>query len=282
MNLSVVFVAYRNQFLSGMSIQKFPLAAIQKVRQYITSALMLPDSERQPPSIKTYEEIDELPEPDSLDALGDLFRFASPVDEEPSPSVSGGRWQVSAVNPAAALLKLPGLWLKRDFRLVSYFYRAENSGRGLVWAVPENWSTTAMLEKAIADFSADYHTPPKPEGALEDCMEAIEGDGSVVSYLVASILKREFREFGTLGSQVRWGNHRLIDAIPDKLQPYIQEELPPDFAPKVRILQDGRAAVEFFSCRVKSPVAICRHVDQYNPGSYVSKSSDRAIAIPTK
>jgi len=40
--------------------------------------------------------------------------------------------------------------------------------------------------------------PPRPHGALDDFMDAIEGDGSAWSYLSASLFAREAAELGAL------------------------------------------------------------------------------------
>jgi hypothetical protein len=261
-----------------MSIQKFPLATIQKVRQYIQSALVLPDSEQQPPSTKTFEEDEELPEPESLDALGDLFKFGGPSDLSETATTTDGRWQVSAVNPGDALIRLPGLSLKPGLRFVGYTYRGEKIGKGMVWAVPEVWSVTAELEKALSD-QLDITHPPHPNQALPEVMAAIEGDRSVASFMVASILRRELLEFGAAGNQCRWTHHRLVDGIPNTVIPEWRTEPPKEFSPRVRLFPDGRAAVEFFTCRVAAPTAIFRHIDQYPADSYSLTSLDRAIAL---
>jgi hypothetical protein len=261
-----------------MSIQKFPLASIQKVRQYIQAALTLPDSEREPPSTVTFEDSEEMPEPESLDALGDLFKFGGPPGIIDSSATADGRWFVSAVNPADALIRLPGLSLKSKLRLVGYVYRAERSGRGVVWGVPEAVGATAELEKALSD-DLDITQPPQPEQAINGVMNTIQGDRSVVSFIVASILRRELVEFGAAGKYCRWTHHRLIDGIPNSVIPEWRTDPPKDFAPRARIFPDGRAAVEFFTCRVAAPTAIFRHIDQYPSDSYDLTSLDRAIAL---
>jgi hypothetical protein len=261
-----------------MSIQKFPLASIQKVRQYIQAALTLPDSEREPPSTVTFEDSEEMPEPESLDALGDLFKFGGPPGIIDSSASADGRWLVSAVNPADALIRLPGLTLKPGLRLVGYLYRAERSSRGVVWGVPEAIGTTAELEKVLSN-QLDANHPPQPPQAIDGIMNAMAGDRSVVSFIVASILWRELVEFGAAGKYCRWTHHRLIDGIPNTVIPEWRTDPPKDFAPRARIFPDGRAAVEFFTCRVATPTAIFRHIDQYPPGSYSLTSLDRAIAL---
>jgi len=259
-----------------MAIQKFPLTTLQKVRQYVKSTLVLPQSE-QHPTWTSAKSADELPEPDSLDALGDLFRFGGVFEGQLSASTPG-HWLVSTLNPGAALLKLPGLQLKSGFRLISYLYRAKSNGAGVVWAIPEAFGTTAQLEKAIATAGA-LDQPPKPEFALTDFMQAIEGDRSPQSFILASILRRELLEIGALGQHRNWGHHCLIDLAPAQVTWQWQTDPPKDLSPKVRLLPDHQAAVEFFSCRTAAPVALFRHIDQYLPGQYKANSTDRVMAI---
>lgn len=263
-----------------MTIQIIPLATAQKIRQHIQTLLALPDSENQPKT-RTTNAVDELPEPQSLDELGDLFNVASGSDIEiPMPNTEG-RWFLSVVNPGTALNKLPGLQLKADWRLVTYLYRTESHGFGQIWAVPENQSTTADLELALTDAGSET-VPPRPLGALDQVMDAVEGDRTPPSFFMASLFQRELAEFGRWGKACQWVHHRLIDSPPTKAQWKWQTEQPKDFSPKVRILPDGKAAVEFFTCRTTAPVAIFRHVDQYLISGYTCKSADKAIATPIR
>ncbi|WP_225852789.1 hypothetical protein, partial [Haemophilus parainfluenzae] len=75
--------------------------------------------------------------------VGDL-----PEDYLPAPNTDG-RWFVSTVNPAEALAKLPGLWVRAGIRLVTYFMHSGDSGVGVTVALPALLSTTERLEAAI-------------------------------------------------------------------------------------------------------------------------------------
>ncbi len=258
-----------------MSIQTFSLSAIQKVRDYIQVALTLPDAEQQ---ARYAQGVEEIPEPESIDDLSDLFKYGGVSSGVVAKSDRPQHWFISTVNPGATLIKLPGLRLKPSLRLVSYLYRAENSGVGMVWAVPEEMGTTAQLEKALqgCDTLAKF---PRPSGALEQVMHAFEGDRSPASFLVASILRRELQEFGALGDRRNWSHHRLVEQVPAKADWQWRVTPPPNLAPKVRLFPDGRAAVEFFSCRVTRPATLYRHLDQYPADQYQAVSLDKAIAV---
>jgi hypothetical protein len=261
-----------------MAIQKFPLAAVSKVRQYIQNALALVEIEQQSYTWTSLQETDELPEPESLDDLSSVFSFGGLSAEElPAPN-SSGRWFVSTVNPAAALLKLPVLRLKPEFRLVSYLCRTKHEGIGVVFAVPEALSTTAQLEEALAN-SGTIAQPPQPKGRMKHFMEAIEGDCSPTSFLIASIVRRELQEFGAWGQRCSWSHHRLIDTIPPRVKWQWQTSQPKDLSPKVKVISDGQAAVEFFTCRIHHPIAIYRHLDYYPATQYKPNSLDKAVAL---
>jgi hypothetical protein len=260
-----------------MAVQKFLLKPIQKVRQYIRYSLALPDIEGTSKFSNGLSNDYQMPEPTSVDDLSELFTWGSAVDAELSSSHPYEHWSVSTVNPAAALLGLPGLHLRSGFRLVSYLYRFESKGVGVVWALPEELSTTAQLEKALP-YSGSISQVPKPDGALPHFMDAIEGDRSPASFLIASILRRELEEFGALGDRCDWTHHRLIDTVPAEIEWKWTSEQLKSLSPKVKVLPDGQAAAEFFTCRTTPAPTLYRHTDYYPVGQYKPNSLDKVIA----
>ncbi len=250
-----------------MALQKFPVAAVQKIRQYIRTYLTLPAGEQHPEKALSNLDLEDLPEPDSLTALGDLFRLGSFEDHDiPAPNTNG-QWFISTANPTLLVSKLPGLKFRPDYRLVTFLYRQGKNGVGATWAVPEQFSNTAVLEHAIAT-AGDHNHPPQPQGALDHFMAAVEGNFSPQSLLAAAILQRELTEFGRVGSLGQWQYHRFIAGVPPQRQWQWQGKQPQNFAPKVQLLPEQRAAVEFFTCRVVAPISIVRHVAQYSTQSY--------------
>ena len=144
---------------SVMSVQKIQLEALQKIRQHIQQGFALSESENRPRSRSSFDEATEIPEPDSLSDLGDLFHFGSSMDEPSHAPNRRGEWFISATNPGAVLMKLPGLKLKPNVRLVGYLQRQSDDGIGVIWAVPESLSTTAQLEKALTSSGDSTHPP---------------------------------------------------------------------------------------------------------------------------
>lgn len=262
-----------------MSIQIVPLETLQKIRQYLKSTLVLPVGENNPQSGSLTAD-EEPPEPDSLGELGGLFNFGGAPELETHAPNANGKWFVSAANPGAALLKLPGLRLKPEMRLVTYLYRLPQEGVGVTWAVPEALSTTAQLQVVLDQDLKGL--PPQPAGALTSAMEAIEGDRSPLSFIIASLLQRELQEFGASGKRQDWSHHRLVSGLPAQVPWQWHTNPPKDLSPKVLIYPDGRAAIEFFSCRIVNPVAIFQHIDQYPATGYNSMQKSRAIASPKR
>ncbi|MEX0267584.1 hypothetical protein AB3R30_00435 [Leptolyngbyaceae cyanobacterium UHCC 1019] len=265
-----------------MPIQIISLDTCQKIRQHIVNALRVPNAENQPRS-QTELNDEEPPEPDSLSDLGSLFGLGGMPELETYAPNCNGQWFISAADPGAALMKLPGLKLKPTLRLVTYLLRAGTDGMGAVWAVPEMLSTTAHLQKVLGGCGTGVLRIPQPAGALADVMDSLEGDRSPLSFLIASILRHELKEMGALGKSCDWSYHRLINALPSQRNWQWRVPTPPkDLSPKVMIYPDNRAATEFFTCRIAAPVAIYQHVDQYAADHYKANSISRAIAIPKK
>jgi hypothetical protein len=260
-----------------MAFQRYPLATVQKVSQFIRETLVLPPHEQQPGKFSPQDD-DDGPIPDSLNALGDLFRVGDlPEDNVPAPN-SEGRWFVSTLDPANALTKLPGLWMRPGIRLVTYLRQDSNGGLGATVALPGLLSTTEYLEDAINNITATDQVP-KPMGALPNLMVGIEGDGSLASFLTASIFTREVREFGRFGRYSRWMHHRFVAAPPQQIPWQWRTKMPEDFSPKVVLRQDAEVIVEFYSCRVQKPIALFRHLDRYPPNSYTAENQDQVVAV---
>ncbi len=260
-----------------MTIQTISIESLQKVRQYVKQSLSLPDVESFSPRLNELDMYEEIPEPDSLDALGGVFNMGGLSDFQPDGGEhADGSWAISVVNPGDVLYKLPGLSLKTTLHLVGFVFRGKTDGKGIVWALPEDYCTTDYLEEALA-FAQGIDHPPQPAAALPDFMEAIEGDRSSNSFFIASVLRRELLEFGAAGVAQTWTHHRFVDAVPKAIKPYWGNDRPKNLQPKLNHLPDGRVALEFFTCRVKPPIAIVRHVDQYSADQYTAKSTQRVV-----
>ncbi len=262
-----------------MTTQIIPLESLQKIQKFLRSTLVLPAAELSPGLNATSDLVGTMPVPTSLSGLGDLFRVGSSLEDGGSMPNDQGQWFLSIVDPATTINRLPGLSVKPGFRLATYLLRSREQGWGQTIALPEKLAGTAQLAAALA--AADQaKNPPQPVGALPDLMAAIAGDEQPMSFMIASILRRELQEFGCLGEeQQMWHRHRYIAAAPTQARWQWRTEAAPDLRPRIRILPDDRIAVEFFSCRVHPSIAIFQHLDQYEIGSYVAQSIDRPLAF---
>ena len=113
-------------------------------------------------------------------------------------------WYKSEADPNYILDCFPALHLKKGYILRAYqFSDGRGNGSGFVWAMPQ--AAPFPDYKDCPRLESHFLKPPKPPGALESVMEAIEGDGSPMSYLCASIFAREVKEFGAVWHGCSWG-----------------------------------------------------------------------------
>ncbi|MEL6224793.1 MAG: hypothetical protein AAFR31_19350 [Cyanobacteria bacterium J06627_8] len=258
-------------------MQTFSVAPLRKVRKYIQKSFHKSEVESLSSQFFSSDDDSNVPEPDSLGALGSIFDMGGVADFETDLSTvpEGGIWIISGTNPADVLFKLPGLMLKPKVRLVSFTFQKDTDGKGSSWAVPEQYCTTEYLERAL-EAANGAQSPPHPPEALPNVMDALEGDRSTVSFFIASIFRRELLEFGAKGVFQRWSHHRLIDKVPSAIQPY-WDDCPEVLQPSFRTLGDGTVVTEFFTCRVVPPVMIVRHLDQYPSNGYTPMSKNQVL-----
>ncbi|MEM7063199.1 MAG: hypothetical protein AAF572_08540 [Cyanobacteria bacterium P01_B01_bin.77] len=260
-----------------MSSQQFPINSLQNLRRSLKQQLVLPACEHTP----SYFAEEDMPEPESLASLSNLFRKGGITHTDGSTPNANGKWFISTVDASTVLKHLPGITLKPNYCLVTYLYRIRraqaNHGGSVTWAIANQLSTTSHLEVALTT-AGDHNTPPYPEGALLNYMTAVTGNLKASSFLVASILQRELQEFGRCGKFHRWQHHRLIGSVPKQRSWQWHMEQPKNLVPKVHILPNSKVAVEFYTCRILPPVSIFRHIDRYSANNYVAKASNQAVA----
>jgi hypothetical protein len=138
---------------------------------------------------------------------------------------------------------------------------------------------------------------PKPYDALDDVMEAIEGDDTAEAYWQASLLRRELKDFGAMWHGYVWLPHYVVDADPlagprdENADPMRTPQTPPrewtwrepkptDWAPRV-VLEPDRAVVTFYTFSGFDKEAIYRHVDVYRRGKYRPRVEEAKIAEGT-
>ena len=126
---------------------------------------------------------------------------------------------------------------------------------------------------------------PRPEGALSNAMEAIEGDGTPWSYLSASIFARELAELGARWHGQVWSTHTVLDGDPwrhphhwadhyegpterDNWQ-WLRSE-PSEWGPVV-LCEGDCVTVTFHTFSGLMPGSLYRFTDTYEVGGYAFK-----------
>ena len=205
-------------------------------------------------------------------------------------------WSVCAADPMKVVAAFPRLRLKPGYVLRAYQFRSGGNGNAVVWAQPAGASFPEPDDPAMATNSIGVAgivlDAPRPPEAVDDFMEAIEGDRSALSFLSASLLWRQLRELGATWHGEDWSTHALVDetlGIPTKrgdytYHPIDESELrwdgqrPVDWQPLVEMLQDGGALVTFYTRSDLGCCTIYEHRDRFPAHGYVCRSSSEAIA----
>jgi hypothetical protein len=208
------------------------------------------------------------------------------------PQDAPAGWSKSRVEPAKMLTVFPELKVREGYVLRAYVFKEDANSNGFVWALPADAEFPAPED--CPRLESHFLKPPKPFDALDDAMEVIAGDDSPESYLHASLLRRELKEFGGGWHGIQWGMNTVLDDSPWNLPPRSEEESmamypeskpeewkwiaprPDDWKPEVRLEKD-RAIVTFYSYTPLSAELddgemekerIIRHVETYRRGKY--------------
>lgn len=228
-----------------------------------------------------------------------LRQQATAVGELPKGTPEG--WSKSRVDPAKVVSVFPGLKLRESFVLRAYVFKEEGNSSGFVWGMPKE---AAYPEpKDCPRLESHFLNPPKPLDALDDLMEAIDGDDTAASYFHASLLKREIREFGGGWHGIQWGMASVLDQSPWKspvkedAEPFEKPrsklrdwkwmaEQPKDWRPEVKMERD-QVVVSFYVYTALAGSGdnqemererILHYVDTYKRGKYRSLSQVKKLA----
>ncbi len=219
-------------------------------------------------------------------AINRMRRAAVRAAELP-PDLPEG-WCRSPVDPARVVAAFPSLRVKDVLALRGYVFRSHGNGNGVVWAMPAE--SDFPEPDACPRMEGTFLEAPRPPGAI-DPMGAIEGDGTSLSYLSASLLLRELREFGAEWHGCWWHDHEILCAdpwgtgVPRKLIGQIGDPAgwewvgprPGDWRATVR--SDGEAReVIFHSYTGLEQDRIFRHRDRYRDRSYAPGMGSQVIA----
>lgn len=205
------------------------------------------------------------------DEIINLRQRASSAWETPLSKLEGTEgWSISEVDPMRVLKVFKALKIKPGYVLRAYQFRAGSNGNGVVYALPHDALFPAP------DPDSDLFKAPRPQNALKDYMDAIEGDGTPWSYLSASLLARELSEFGAIWHGVSWAGYRILyddpfeNGVIEFSNPLAWEwsgQRPKQWQPKV-FVSESRVKVQFFVFRGHVPEGIIKYSDNFKPGKY--------------
>ncbi len=198
-------------------------------------------------------------------------------------------WNESTPSPMVLVDAFPKLHVREGYILRAYQFHEGFNGNAFVYALPEG---VPLPDPDTCERKEDvFLEPPIVSGALDDYMQAIDGDGSLRSYLEASILARELAEFGAIWHGISWGEHIVLDSDPfrmDKKNSFFgydpemheawqwEKEKPDDWRPKVS-RKGSTVTVTFYSFTDLTPMRIVRHVDRFKENSYTFKPNETVL-----
>lgn len=141
--------------------------------------------------------------------LNGIQHEARKLDRIPGYEYEPDAWQINPANPSRLMPLFHPLRLKDGFVLRAYLQDGHLYARGLVYAIP----ATSLFPEAEDCMRANSQgmIMPIPEDALINPMLAIECGNTPRAFLMASLLRRELREFGARCHGLNWRMHTIID-----------------------------------------------------------------------
>lgn len=209
-------------------------------------------------------------------------------------------WSKSTLDPNKLLSLFNSLKLRKGYTLRAYQLNVEWLAQAVVWAMPNDAEFPEPEDCPRLDNTPDK--TPKPYDALDDVLEAVEGDDSPSSYLAASIFRREALAFGILSAGTTWHAHVVLDKEPamgefapepevdspfptqpmgDPEEWKWNEDRPRDWRPQVKMEKD-KVVVTFYTYCGLHPEGYHRHTDTYRRGKYRARTEDKQVAEGTQ
>lgn len=135
----------------------------------------------------------------------------------PTPRAPRRGWQLAPqLDPTAGVLAVPTLRLRPDYQLVAYAYRDGRLCSAKVWAMPHDLHAPPPAGLPTLDLGP--LAVPRPPGALDDALAAIETDGTPLAAAHLWLLGMAFDDLGTLGAGSGWASHELLFDAPWRWQ----------------------------------------------------------------
>lgn len=217
----------------------------------------------------------------SAEEMERLRRKVSAQRANPGKYPNG--WSKSKMDPMKVLDAFSALHIKKGFVLRAYQYVSGGNGNGVVWGMPEDNAFPEPDEcPKLEDTALEC---PHPPGVVEDVMTVIDGDGSDLSYLYASLCGREISEFGAMWHGCSWTSHRIVDEQSGLADFNLEkandwdwsEDKPKDWRPSVKTVND-KVITNFYTFTGLGAEGIVRHTDTFSAGSYCFVTDSEMIA----
>jgi len=194
-------------------------------------------------------------------------------------------WSISERDPELIVKGFSQLSIKEGYKLRAYQYIAGGNGNGIVWAIPSNMELPRPEECNV--LTKHFLSPPKPNFALENNMEAIDGDKSPLSYVQSAIVYHELCEFGALWHGVNWGMDRILPYSDEEndlktVEEYIEwdmlEDEPDIWEPHFYYNENDEPTVVFYTTNEVGGQTINRYTHTFSENSYILSVKHDIIA----
>lgn len=199
-------------------------------------------------------------------------------------------WFRSDVDPMELLRAFPALRLKDGYVLRAYRWYDSGNGGGRVWIMPHGAAFPDPTRSPWRWPRGMLLLPPKPAQADADVMRFIEGDGSALSYLSASLFARDLSEFGAMWHREYWSTCTVIGEDPwqkpqtseswwpssDRLRWRWREPEPANWSPTVEFHGNYVKVILRIYCGCGNE-SLVESIDVYKRGGYSFKRRERIL-----
>jgi len=230
----------------------------------------------------------------SIDVVVNMRKVARRIRETLARPEHNG-WIRSGFKAESLIEAFPTLRLKSGFTLLVYIYCETMGSHGRVVAVREDHDALSNALEVPEGEKIEW--PPDLKNGVRSPMEAVEGDGTPLSYLSASILMREFREIGAFWHGIVWDTQgvlaptarclggKWVEAQHDRRLQELVDGLEwtglaldlRSLAPSVCVRQDSVLVVLHVYTEL-SEKQVLRLKDTYMPGSYCPTREEDRLA----
>jgi hypothetical protein len=191
-------------------------------------------------------------------------------------------WSKSPANPESIVRGFSHLRIKNGFKLRAYQYTDGTNGNRVMWAIPVDKD---LPDPEECEHSDDHFlSGPKPSFALDDFMQAIEGDKTPLSYLQASVLFHELKEFGARWHGTSWGRDVILPlnegqkAHFDYCEWEMLKDEPEIIEPHFYYSCEGNPIAVFHTINDIGTVTLNRYVHTFNKDDYTMQVQLTCIA----